>query len=202
MCCRASLVAQMVKNLPAVQETWVQSLGWEDPQEKGMATHSNILARRIPWTEEPGKLQSMGLQRVRHDWATNIFISWMCCSTMSRNVSGSKTIPCAQHFQPGNHTGVDCYFLLLGIFPTQGLKLGLLHCRQTLYRLTHQGSPVIYNINCILFFLATLCDLWDLSSLTRDWTWVLAVEVPSPNHWTAREFPTICFLIEPSKWCY
>ena len=57
----------MVKNLPAVQETWVQSLGWEDPQEKGMATHSNILARRIPWTEEPGKLQSMGLQRVRHD---------------------------------------------------------------------------------------------------------------------------------------
>ena len=103
---------------------------------------------------------------------------------------------------PARNTGVGCYFLLLGIFPTQGLKLGLLHCRQTLYRLTHQGSPVIYNINCILFFLATLCDLWDLSSLTRDWTWVLAVEVPSPNHWTAREFPTICFLIEPSKWCY
>ena len=53
-------VAQMVKNLPATQETWVQSLGWEDPLEKGMATHSSILAWRIPWTEEPGGLQSMG----------------------------------------------------------------------------------------------------------------------------------------------
>ena len=69
----ASLVAQMVKNLPAVQETWVQFLGWEDLLEKGMATHSSIFAWRIPWTEEPGRLQSMGLQRVRHDWETNTF---------------------------------------------------------------------------------------------------------------------------------
>ena len=61
----ASLVAQMIRNSPAVQETWVQSLGWKDPLEKGMATHSNILAWRIPWTEEPGGLQSMGSQRVR-----------------------------------------------------------------------------------------------------------------------------------------
>ena len=57
----------MVKNLPAMQETWIESLGWEDPLEKGMATHSNILAWRIPWTEETGKLQSMGSQKVRHD---------------------------------------------------------------------------------------------------------------------------------------
>ena len=63
---RASLVAQLVKNLPAMQETWVQSLGQKDPLEKAMATHSNILAWRIPWTE-PGRLQSMGLQRVGHD---------------------------------------------------------------------------------------------------------------------------------------
>ena len=55
-------MAQMVKNVPAMQETWVQSLGWEDPLEKGMATHS-IVAWRIPWTEEPDELQSMGLQR-------------------------------------------------------------------------------------------------------------------------------------------
>ena len=55
-----SLVAQSVKNLPAMQETWVQSLGWENPLEKEMATHSNILAWKIPWTEEPGRLQSMG----------------------------------------------------------------------------------------------------------------------------------------------
>ena len=67
MVLRASLVVQMVKNLPAMQETWDQSLGWEDPLEEGMATHSITLAWRIPWTEEPGRLQSMGSQRVRHD---------------------------------------------------------------------------------------------------------------------------------------
>ena len=60
----ASLVAQMVKNLPAMQETWVQSLGWEDPLEEGMAAHSSILAWRILWTVELGGPQSMGLQRV------------------------------------------------------------------------------------------------------------------------------------------
>ena len=60
----------MVKNLPAMQETWVQSLGWEDPLEKEMATHSSILAWRIPGTEAPGELQSMGLQRVRHNLAS------------------------------------------------------------------------------------------------------------------------------------
>ena len=60
-------MAQVVKYLPAVQETRVRSLGQEDPLEKGMATHSSILAWRVPWTEEQGGLQSMGLQRVRHD---------------------------------------------------------------------------------------------------------------------------------------
>ena len=62
-----SLIAQSVKHLPAMQETWVRFLGWEDPLEKEMATHSSILAWRIPWTEEPGGLQSTGLQRVGHD---------------------------------------------------------------------------------------------------------------------------------------
>ena len=65
-----SLVAQTVKNLPAMQTTWVWPLGWEDPLEKGMATHSSILAWRIPWTEEPGDLQSMESQRFRHNWLT------------------------------------------------------------------------------------------------------------------------------------
>ena len=60
-------MAQTVKNLPAMQETQVQSLSWEDPLEKGLATHSSILAWRIPWTEEPGRPQSMASQRVRHD---------------------------------------------------------------------------------------------------------------------------------------
>ena len=60
-------MAQMVENLPAMQETQVQSLSQEDPLEKGMPTHFSILVWRIPWTEEPGSLQSMGLQRVRHN---------------------------------------------------------------------------------------------------------------------------------------
>ena len=59
------------KNLPAMQETSVWSLGWKDPLEKGMATHSSILTWKIPWTEEPGGLQSIGLQKVGHNWATN-----------------------------------------------------------------------------------------------------------------------------------
>ena len=67
----ASLVAQMEKNLPAMWENWVPSLGWEDPLEKAMATHSSMLAWGIPWIEEPAWLQSMGSQRVRHGWATN-----------------------------------------------------------------------------------------------------------------------------------
>ena len=64
---RASLVAQMVKSLLAMWETWVPSLGWDDPLEKEMATHSSILACKIPWMKEPGRLQSMGLQRVGND---------------------------------------------------------------------------------------------------------------------------------------
>ena len=75
------LVAQMVKNLPVIQETWVQFLGWEDPLEECMATHFSILAWRIRWTEESGKLQSMGLQRVAvhgvaNDWAIK-HIFWL-----------------------------------------------------------------------------------------------------------------------------
>ena len=66
-----SLVAQTVKNLPAMQKLWFWSLGQEDPLREEMATHSSVLAWGIPWREEPGGLQSMGSQRVGHDWATN-----------------------------------------------------------------------------------------------------------------------------------
>ena len=64
---KISQVAQWVKNLPEVQEMWVRFLGWKDPLEENTPTHSNILAWRIPWTEEPSRLQSMGSQKVRHD---------------------------------------------------------------------------------------------------------------------------------------
>ena len=65
-------MAQLVKNLPAMQETWILSLGREDPLEKEIATQSGTLAWKIPWMEEPGRLQSMGSQRVRHDRATSV----------------------------------------------------------------------------------------------------------------------------------
>ena len=79
-----SLVVQMIKNLSAMQETWALSLGWGHPLEKGMATHSSILAWRIPWTEEPGGVQSIGLQRVGHDWAINTLVP-------SKSSSGSSS---------------------------------------------------------------------------------------------------------------
>ena len=90
-------MAQTIENLTAMQETRVQSLGGEDPLEKEMATHSSILAWRIPWTEESGELQSVELQRVGHNWVTNthtntyIYIYWrvialqycagLCCTS-------------------------------------------------------------------------------------------------------------------------
>ena len=80
----ASLVAQRLKRLPRIQETRIQSLGREDPLEKEMATYSSTLAWRIPWTEEPGGLQSVGSQRVRHDWVTSLSLWW---SLAYRNIS-------------------------------------------------------------------------------------------------------------------
>ena len=76
----ASLVAQGLKRLPTMWVTWVWSLGWEDPLGKEMATHSSILAWRIPWTEEPGGLQSTGSQRVGHDWATSLSFTFIFSS--------------------------------------------------------------------------------------------------------------------------
>ena len=74
-----SLVAQTVKRLPTMRETQVQSLGWEILLEKEMVTHSSILAWKIPWTEKPGRLQSMGSQRVGHDWAIHFhFLDYIC----------------------------------------------------------------------------------------------------------------------------
>ena len=94
------LMAQMVKNLPAIQESRVPSLCQENPLEKGMATHSSILAWRIPWTEEPGQLQSMGSQRVTHDWATN-----------TENISRGSAVPLGALWEiPWKSTpGTECY---------------------------------------------------------------------------------------------
>ena len=84
---QSSLVAQMAKNLPMMQETWVQSLDWEDPLEKETATHTSILAWRIPWREESGGLQSMRWQRAGHNWATNTFtFTWPSVCLIWRDV--------------------------------------------------------------------------------------------------------------------
>ena len=82
---RASLMVQTVKRLPALLETQAPSLGQEHPLEKEMATHSSILARKIPWMEEPGRLQSMGLQRVRHNWATSLSLFTFICDDLMQS---------------------------------------------------------------------------------------------------------------------
>ena len=128
-------MAQVRNNLPAMQETWVWSLGQEDHLEKGMTTHSNILVQRIPWTEEPDRLQSMGLQKVGHDWATNTFTSTLMKWSESHSVVTDSLWP-----QILQASGVGSLSLLQGIFPTEGLNPGLLHCRWILYWLSHKGS--------------------------------------------------------------
>ena len=85
------LVTQRIKNLPAIRETWVWSLGLEDPSEKGMATHSSILAWRIPWTEEPGGLLFMGSERVGHNWATNTFTSCFTWDVLGQLFGSAST---------------------------------------------------------------------------------------------------------------
>ena len=137
-------IAQLVKNLPAMQETWVRFLGREDPLEKEMAIHSSTLAWKIPWTEESDRLQSMEFSRPKY------------CSGQPFPSPGDLPNPGIEPRSPAlqadslpaepqgkcKNTGVGSLFLLQGIFPTQELNWGLLHCRQILYQLSYQGSPV------------------------------------------------------------
>ena len=88
---QTSLIAQLVKDLPAVQETRVWSLGWEDALEKEMAAHSSTLAWKIPWMEEPGRLQSMGSQRVGHDWVISLNFR-ESSSTATKTQNSQKSI--------------------------------------------------------------------------------------------------------------
>jgi len=102
---KASPVAQMIKNLPVIQETWVWSLGQEDPLEKGMATRSSIIAWRIPRTEKPGGPQSLELQR--HDWATNTFTPTPTLWQGFSNLSTYRTHPNACS---NSYWWVPCWF--------------------------------------------------------------------------------------------
>ena len=149
-------IAQSVKNLPAVQETRVRSLGWEDPLEKEMATHSSILAWKMSLTEEPGGLQSMGSQRVGHHWATNTNQNNKSSKrkgqtqSISHSVMSDPATPWIVACQAPLSMGIlqarilGCHSLLQGIFPIQGSNPGLPHCRWILYHLSHQVALKIH----------------------------------------------------------
>ena len=124
-----SQVAQWCRTRLPMQETWVRSLGQEDPLEEEMATHSSILDWRSPWTEEPGGLHSMGSQSV---------------GLSATLWTAARQAPLSTGDSPGKNTGVGGHALLQGIFLTQGSNLGLLHCRQILYHLSHHLYAYIY----------------------------------------------------------
>ena len=121
----ASLIAQSVKNLPAVQETWVQFLGWEDTLEKEKATHSSILVWRIPWTEEPGGLQSTGSQRVGHDWATSTHLFTSRCAGETRE-------------EPGRHQAASPLQTAYGELPSEDVSTFSSHRLDPNNHLKHQ----------------------------------------------------------------
>ena len=137
-----SLVAQRVKRLPAMQETWVQSLGQEDPLEKEMATHSSTLAWKILWTEKPGRLQSMGSQRVGHDWVTSLSFTFF--------LIGIKTLWISLWIFILHHS--IYYLFFFGI---------LIICIFYLFML---ASTVNFNLALIAFILFFLVEVWVISS--------------------------------------
>ena len=128
----ASLVAQIVKDMPVMQETWVPSLGWKDPLEKGMVTHSSVLAWKIPQTEKPGRLQSTGSQRVRHDWS-NLACTWVPCVCMFACFVLFQIRDCTACFNAGGNAPEEEWNLsgtvergrILGKDLTRGRKGGL-----------------------------------------------------------------------------
>ena len=135
----ASLVAQRLKHLPAMRETWVWSLGREDPLEKEMVTHSSILARRIPWMEDPGGLQSTGLQSVGHDWATSLSL----CSKGPLEASKSSYLshPIYPFVQFPSHSPIYSFTYLS--YPST-IHWFILHSVIAFSHITHEDSVVIF----------------------------------------------------------
>ena len=121
---RDSLVTQMVKNLPAMQEVWVQFLGWEDPLEKEMATHSSILVWEIPWTEDPSGLRSMESQRVRHDWVSSSFTFHLVEEKLIPNLirgPGPKINPAKVIVNAFSHKEAESVWIFSEIFFSTGI---------------------------------------------------------------------------------
>ena len=155
----ASLVVQMVKNLPAMQQTWVPSLGRKEPLAEGMANHSSILAWRVSWIEEPGGQLSRGLQRVRPDWATKHILDLQCC------VGFSFT---AKWFSYILHIHISILFQIL--FPSRLLQnieqsslcytVGLCGL-SVLYNSVYMGIFLWWVKIRILYHYFRLCQKWD-----------------------------------------
>ena len=140
-------MSHMVKNLPAMQETRVWSLGWEDPLEKGMATQSSILAWRIPWAEEPDRLQSMGSQRIGHNWvnslhftslqerlkkengrwsqeeASDILVGICPCSSVLRDLNGSNCLIKGLNRPPVRYLCLQLEINILVVLPADNREL-------------------------------------------------------------------------------
>ena len=151
-----SLAAQMVKRLPPMQETQVQSLGWEDPLEKAMAPHSSTLAWKIPWMEGHGSLQSLGSQRVRHNWATSLhfimkgYLFWVLVLEGFVGLHRTLELQLLQHYWPGHRLGLLCYWTVcLG---NEELILSFLRLQpSTAFRtllLTMRATPFLLRDSC------------------------------------------------------
>ena len=168
----ASLVAQTVKRLPIMWETWVQSLGREDLLEKEMATHSSILAWIIPWMEEPGKLQFMGSQRVGHNWATSLHfrpwsVSFRELESWWLHVTGNgNPLQCSCLENPRD--GGAWWAAVCGVAQSW-TRLKWLSCMWLVYSLNYYwfpGQPPFFSY--IFTFpdsLTLQSALWDLKSL-------------------------------------
>ena len=155
-----SLVAQTVKRLPAMRETWVQCLDREDPLEKKMAPNSSTLAWKIPWMEEPGRLQSMSLQRVRHNWATSV-------SVFQFHAACRVLIP---------WTGIEPMSPVVNVqtpnpWTTREIPKGfLLHLEYTLTTQAHRTLPDLLPTGHSWFFLTHCCSHG--ASATPAFSWI------------------------------
>ena len=171
ICCDShcfSLVVQRVKRLPAVRETRVQPLGWEDALGKEMATHSSILAWRIPWTEEPGRLQSTGSQRVGHDRATSLSLSLFLLPHSTLKKKKKTNLPYFSFlFLPYSH----CFYFSLYLFLSLRSGINFLMSRGFHKKKKKRFFVVVFVWDgfwsgCLFGFLPWC--LWDHSSQTRD----------------------------------
>ena len=141
-----SLVAQMAKHLPEMQEIRVWSMGQKDPLERGMATHSSHLAWRIPWTEEPGGLKSVGLQRVGHDWATNTYK----CIQIHVTTTTVKIQSCPAH-QGVPLKEAFAFHTEIAFFPSDLKKRRIIYRRASWWKFATISSAIYFTLLLLLF---------------------------------------------------